>query len=195
MILIKGCKAVDPKTGTERIADVLVRDGKIAMIRDRIEAAAIEGADEKPAEGTEKEGENLRVIRGAGLTLAPGLIDVHVHFRDPGLTYKEDIQTGAAAAKKGGYTTVITMANTKPAVDSPETVKYILEEGKKTVSELNQVVPDISMPALSQHLSALRLAQLIQSEKHGLHVYYTISDWRIIKIIQLLKETYCSENE
>ena len=132
MILIKGCKAVDPKTGTERIADVLVRDGKIAMIRDRIEAAAIEGADEKPAEGTEKEGENLRVIRGAGLTLAPGLIDVHVHFRDPGLTYKEDIQTGAAAAKKGGYTTVITMANTKPVVDSPETVKYILEEGKKT---------------------------------------------------------------
>ncbi len=132
MILIKGCKAVDPKTGTERIADVLVRDGKIAMIRKRIEASAIEGADEKPAEGTEKEGENLRVIRGAGLTLAPGLIDVHVHFRDPGLTYKEDIQTGAAAAKKGGYTTVITMANTKPAVDSPETVKYILEEGKKT---------------------------------------------------------------
>ena len=81
MILIKGCKAVDPKTGTERIADVLVRDGKIAMIRDRIEAAAIEGADEKPAEGTEKEGENLRVIRGAGLTLAPGLIDVHVHLK------------------------------------------------------------------------------------------------------------------
>ena len=70
-----------------------------------------------------------------------------------------------------------------------------LEEGKKTVSELNQVVLDISMPALSQHLSALRLARLIQSEKHGLYVYYTISDWRIMKIIQLLKETYCSENE
>ena len=115
MILIKGSKAVDPKTGTERIADVLIKDGKIAKIAGHIEP----------------EGE-MTVIRAAGLTLAPGLIDVHVHFRDPGLTYKEDIQTGAAAAKRGGYTTVITMANTKPAADTPETVSYILEEGKKT---------------------------------------------------------------
>ena len=59
-------------------------------------------------------------------------MDVHVHFRDPGLTYKEDIGTGAAAAKKGGFTTVVTMANTKPPVDSEETVRYVLEEGKKT---------------------------------------------------------------
>lgn len=51
---------------------------------------------------------------------------------DPGLTYKEDIGTGAAAAKKGGFTTVVTMANTKPPVDSEETVRYVLEEGKKT---------------------------------------------------------------
>ena len=132
MILIKGCKAVDPKTGTERIADVLVRDGKIAMIKKRIEVDGEKGADGGEArEGADPQ-EKLRVIRGAGLTLAPGLIDVHVHFRDPGLTYKEDIQTGAAAAKKGGYTTVVTMANTKPAVDSPETVKYVLEEGEKT---------------------------------------------------------------
>ena len=131
MILIKGCKAVDPKTGTERIADVLVRDGKIAMIKERIEAETVKGAENQPS-GGENGAEELRVIHGAGLTLAPGLIDVHVHFRDPGLTYKEDIQTGAAAAKKGGYTTVVTMANTKPAADSPETVKYILEEGKKT---------------------------------------------------------------
>ena len=64
--------------------------------------------------------------------MGPGLIDVHVHFRDPGLTYKEDIGTGAAAAKKGGFTTVVTMANTKPPVDSEETVRYVLEEGKKT---------------------------------------------------------------
>lgn len=132
MILIKGCKAVDPKTGTERIADVLVRDGKIAMIKKRIEVDGGKEADGGEAwEGADPQ-EKLRVIRGAGLTLAPGLIDVHVHFRDPGLTYKEDIQTGAAAAKKGGYTTVVTMANTKPAVDSPETVKYVLEEGEKT---------------------------------------------------------------
>ena len=74
--------------------------------------------------------ENLKDCEG--MVVAPGLVDVHVHFRDPGLTYKEDIQTGAAAAKKGGFTTVVTMANTKPAVDNVETVKYIIEEGKKT---------------------------------------------------------------
>ena len=61
-----------------------------------------------------------------------GLVDVHVHFRDPGLTYKEDIHTGAAAAARGGFTTVVCMANTKPIVDNEETLKYVLEEGKKT---------------------------------------------------------------
>ena len=67
-----------------------------------------------------------------GLVTAPGLVDVHVHFRDPGLTYKEDIHTGAAAAAKGGFTTVVCMANTKPLVDNEETLRYVLEEGKKT---------------------------------------------------------------
>ena len=66
------------------------------------------------------------------LVTAPGLVDVHVHFRDPGLTYKEDIHTGAAAAAKGGFTTVVCMANTKPLVDNEETLRYVLEEGKKT---------------------------------------------------------------
>lgn len=67
-----------------------------------------------------------------GLIVAPGLVDVHVHFRDPGLTYKEDIETGAEAAKAGGFTTVVCMANTKPVADTPEIVRYILEKGAKT---------------------------------------------------------------
>ena len=57
---------------------------------------------------------------------------MHVHFRDPGLTHKEDIETGAAAAKAGGYTTVVCMANTNPAADNPDTIGYIIEKGKKT---------------------------------------------------------------
>ena len=73
-----------------------------------------------------------QVIDAKGLVVAPGLVDVHVHFRDPGLTYKEDIHTGAAAAAKGGFTTVVCMANTKPIVDNEETLRYVLEEGKKT---------------------------------------------------------------
>lgn len=116
MILIKGSRIVDPAAGTDRTGDILIKDGKIARIAGNIEP------------GTEE----VRVIDGTGLITAPGFIDVHVHFRDPGLTYKEDIQTGAAAAKRGGYTTVVCMANTRPAVDSPETVRYVLEEGKKT---------------------------------------------------------------
>lgn len=79
----------------------------------------------------EETGYNLNVMEGAevinaeGLIVAPGLMDTHVHFRDPGFTYKEDIITGAAAAAKGGFTSVVCMANTKPAVDNIETLEYI----------------------------------------------------------------------
>ena len=80
--------------------------------------------------GGRTEAEYEQIIDGTGLVTAPGLVDVHVHFRDPGLTYKEDIHTGAAAAAKGGFTTVVCMANTKPLVDNEETLRYVLEEGK-----------------------------------------------------------------
>ncbi len=115
MILIKDGRIIDPKRGIDDVLDIVIDEGKIKKI------------------GKYQRGEEYdRIIEAKGLVVAPGLIDVHVHFRDPGLTYKEDIQTGAAAAKKGGFTTVVTMANTKPPVDSVETVKYVLEEGKKT---------------------------------------------------------------
>lgn len=115
MILIKDGRIVDPKRGVDDVLDLIIDDGKIKKI------GKYQRSDEYE-----------RIIEAKGLVVGPGLIDVHVHFRDPGLTYKEDIQTGAAAAKKGGYTTVVTMANTKPPVDSVEGVKYVLEEGKKT---------------------------------------------------------------
>lgn len=72
------------------------------------------------------------MIDASGLIVAPGLIDVHVHFRDPGLTYKEDIETGAAAAKAGGFTTVVMMGNTKPVIDNEEMLRYVLEKGEQT---------------------------------------------------------------
>ena len=70
------------------------------------------------------------MIDCTGLFLAPGLVDMHVHFRDPGLTYKEDILTGSAAAAAGGFTTVACMPNTKPVLDTPEQMDYVLEKGK-----------------------------------------------------------------
>ena len=115
MILIKNGRVIDPAKGTDDVMDMAIDGGKIKAMGHYPE-----------------NGEYETVIDASGLTVGPGLIDVHVHFRDPGLTYKEDIGTGAAAAKKGGFTTVVTMANTKPPVDSEETVRYVLEEGKKT---------------------------------------------------------------
>ena len=120
MLLIKNGRVIDPAGKKERNADIVVKDGKIEKIyAERTLPAEAEAAANQ-------------VIDAKGLVVAPGLVDVHVHFRDPGLTYKEDIHTGAAAAAKGGFTTVVCMANTKPIVDNEETLKYVLEEGKKT---------------------------------------------------------------
>lgn len=120
MIWIKNAHLVDPGSGLERDGDICIKDGKIVSIGESLSI----NRDSVSKEDV--------VIDGTGLVAAPGLIDVHVHFRDPGFTYKEDIYTGARAAAKGGFTTVVCMANTKPPVDNEETLQYIIEEGKKT---------------------------------------------------------------
>ena len=115
MILIQGGRVIDPEKQEERIGDVIIEGGRIRAV------------------GTFPDtGDYEKVIRAFGCVVAPGLVDIHVHFRDPGFPHKEDIGTGAAAAAAGGYTTVVCMANTKPAVDNPETLRYVIEEGKKT---------------------------------------------------------------
>lgn len=106
---------IDPKSGKEGNFDILIDGDKIVKIAEKIEPKG-----------------KVTRINAEGLLVAPGLVDVHVHFRDPGFTAKEDINTGAAAAAKGGVTTVVLMANTKPTVDSEETLKYILDKGAKT---------------------------------------------------------------
>lgn len=120
MILIKGSRVLDPAGKTDSRADLIIENG---VIREICPPDTL---------GERAEEEYERIIDGTGLVTAPGLVDVHVHFRDPGLTYKEDIHTGAAAAAKGGFTTVVCMANTKPIADNEETLRYVLEEGKKT---------------------------------------------------------------
>ena len=79
-----------------------------------------------------QENNTCNIIDAAGYIVSSGLVDVHVHFRDPGFTYKEDIFSGAQAALRGGFTSVVLMANTKPAVDNEETLKYIMEKGRQT---------------------------------------------------------------
>ena len=111
MLLIQNGRLLDPYTNTDALRDILIDDnGVIAAIGENLSAEGAEGLD------------------ASGLTVSPGLIDTHVHFRDPGQTHKEDVATGAAAAAAGGFTTVILMANTIPTVDSVETLRYVQEK-------------------------------------------------------------------
>ena len=127
MILIKKGQIVDPVTETDAIKDILISGKKILSIEDEITPD-----DTKKYIGDVIPDDGLEIIDADGLVVAPGLVDAHVHFRDPGFTYKEDIITGAAAAARGGVTTVICMANTKPAVDNVETLHYIQQKGETT---------------------------------------------------------------
>ena len=118
MILIRNCRMIDPASGTDGLRDILTDGSRILKIG---ESGSIEAPDK-----------DVRIIEADGLTAAPGLVDTHVHFRDPGAEYKEDIFTGAKAAAAGGFTSVVLMANTTPHVDNEETLSYVIEKGKKT---------------------------------------------------------------
>ena len=120
MMLIENGMVIDPANGIKKQASILIKEGKIAKIienQQELDALQINSCDR---------------INALGCIVAPGLVDVHVHFRDPGFTHKEDIETGAKAALRGGFTSVVLMANTNPVVDNAETLTYVLEKGKKT---------------------------------------------------------------
>ena len=112
-MIIKNGFLINPRTKTEELADIRVEDGIIKEIGSLDPAASEE------------------VLDVTGLTIAPGLIDTHIHFRDPGFLYKEDLHTGSLAAAKGGFTSVICMANTKPVVDSVDILEDILTRAKE----------------------------------------------------------------
>lgn len=159
-MIIKGATIIDPVNGINGIGDIVIRNGKIADVYqyEQIE----EMSDEKVAiKMRQRPQEGEEILNASGLIAAPGLIDVHVHFRDPGLTYKEDIHTGAAAAAKGGFTTVICMANTKPIVDNVDILQYVLEEGKKTKINV------LSAAAVSRNFEGKELTDMAALKKAG----------------------------
>ena len=125
--------------------DLLVEDGRIKEKKEQIETDAD------------------KIIDAKGCYVMPGLIDLHVHFRDPGLTYKEDIETGSRAAANGGFTTVCCMPNTKPVVDNVDTVKYIIEKGKEI--GLTNVLP---VGAVTMNMEGKEVTDIESLKKAGI---------------------------
>lgn len=144
-ILIKNGRLINPSENLDKVMDIFVEDGII----------------KEKAESIEKQADT--VIDAAGCYVMPGLIDLHVHFRDPGLTYKEDIETGSKTAAKGGFTTVCCMPNTKPVVDNVETVKYIIEKGEKT--GLTNVLP---VGAVTKNMAGVEITNVEELKKAGI---------------------------
>jgi len=112
-LLIKNGHVIDPKNGVDEVRDILIADGVIQKI------------------GKELTDSEAEVLDAKGKYVAPGLVDLHVHFREPGFEYKEDIETGSRAAAKGGVTTVVCMPNTKPVIDNAALVQYVMNRGKE----------------------------------------------------------------
>ncbi len=113
-VLLQGGRVIDPANDRDEIADVLLSSGKIQNVGSSLKAS-----------------ENTETIDCEGKVVCPGLIDLHVHFREPGQSAKETIATGSAAAAMGGFTTVVCMPNTSPAIDNPATVALIQEKAAR----------------------------------------------------------------
>lgn len=113
-LLIKNGRVIDPVNGVDDVLDILIVEGKIAQLDKGLN---ISGA---------------QVVDAAGLTVAPGLVDMHVHLREPGFDAKETVATGCAAAARGGVTTLVAMPNTLPTTDCPEIVTFVREKAEPT---------------------------------------------------------------
>jgi len=125
-LVIKGGRLVDPAQNLDGLYNIYVMSGRIASIK-------------KAEADTSEVGNGVEVIDASGLTVIPGLIDAHVHLREPGYEYKEDIRTGTLAAAAGGFTAVMCMANTKPVNDNESVTRYILNKAEGAAARVYPV--------------------------------------------------------
>lgn len=116
LVLLQNARIVDPANGLDMMGELLIAEGKIAAVGEIIPAEKAAGAE---------------AINLKGKVVCPGLIDMHVHLREPGQCAKETIKTGTAAAARGGFTSVVCMPNTNPAIDNPSTVAFVMERCRK----------------------------------------------------------------
>lgn len=145
-LLLTGGRVVDPANQFDSIADVLILDGKISAVGKNLSAPA-----------------GVETFDATGKIISPGLIDLHVHFREPGQTAKENIATGTAAAARGGFTSVVCMPNTSPAIDSAGTVALIHERARE-----QGVVNVFVTGAISKGLAGEELAPIGGLKKAGI---------------------------
>ena len=170
-LLVKNVHAVD--RGLDETTDILVENGKITKMGMHI-TELCDGIDD-------------RVINGTGLTAMPGLFDMHVHFRDPGQTYKEDILSGCRAALAGGVTGVLTMPNTKPPVDSPEILRYIREKANGTGVRVYPVA------CITQGMEGEALTDFAALKKAG--AACLSDDGRPVKNAELMRQALAAAKE
>ena len=139
--LIKNGIVVEPTRGKEERLDILVENGKIVRIAEEIELAAEEAQD-------------VRIIEATNKYILPGLVDLHVHLREPGYEHKETIKTGTKAAAKGGFTSVCCMPNTDPVADNPSVIRYIqhraAEEGAVKVFPIGAITKKLEGQEISE---------------------------------------------
>ncbi len=147
-ILIRNGHVVDPLTRMDGIYDVLIEGDRIAQVAEHIEA---------PVDAE-------RILDADGFYVLPGLIDLHVHFRDPGLTYKETLATGGAAAARGGVTTVCAMPNTKPVMDTAQKVEEVMARAK-----VESPVNIIQLGAVTRGQEGKELADIYGMARAGCH--------------------------
>lgn len=145
-VLILHGRVVDPASGLDEARDLLLRDGKIAAV-------------ELP--GVLRNVEAVEAIEAAGLVVAPGLVDIHVHLREPGQTYKETIATGTAAAAAGGFTSVVAMPNTIPVNDSVAGLEWML------APERGAIVKLFAMPAATMGSMGVALTNFAALHQAG----------------------------
>ena len=146
MLCIRNGRVINPAADMDLVTDVWIQDGRIAGYGKEV-PAAYEGS--------------VDYLDARGCIVAPGFVDVHVHFRDPGFTYKEDMESGSRAAAAGGYTTVVCMANTKPVVDSTEILDDILTRASSLPIHLHQVA------AVSKGSAGKELVDFEEMAAHG----------------------------
>ena len=154
-LLIHKGKLVDPVLNREQITDILIEDGRVVMVAPNL---TDDGA---------------QVLNAEGLSVCAGLIDMHVHFRDPGLTYKEDIISGSQAAAHGGFTTVTCMPNTRPTIDTPEMVRYIYQRSAEGSGVNVLPIAAVSAGEKGEHLTdakALKEAGAVALSDDGVPV-------------------------